>query len=107
MFGESIDKTAAALPLPNSFTTQGIGSATSTQQPEFGVSSAISDLIAEIKQVYNNSYDLKSTLGIATPPEKQGENGPGESLVGALRLAAITVAKTNLHLADCLRHLRS
>lgn len=74
---------------------------------EFGVRSAIAELVDQVKSIAAQCQELRSVLGISIP-ESAGPGAEGaDSLVGTISILAGIVHSSNLHLNDCLRHLRT
>ena len=81
---------------------------TMAQQPkaDYGVSSALRELLEEINETRNLSENLKSGLGISQP---EGTENAAQlaGLCAWIQEATRSIRKSNSNLGDCLRHLNS
>ena len=78
------------------------------QQPkaDYGVSSALRELLEEINETRNLSENLKSGLGISQPEGAENAAQPA-GLCAWILEATRSIRKSNSNLGDCLRHLNS
>jgi hypothetical protein len=100
MFGENQQAGVMAAPRAD------IGYPAAPQQ-EYGVRSALAELINEVKGVASQAVELRSVLGIAVPEPNTAEKAQDpDSLVGTVRVLIQILGRANANLADSIRHLR-
>lgn len=73
---------------------------------EYGVGSALKELIDTSESLIQNAANLRSTLGISFPDEVTGAAQP-TSLVDAIAMVTARVRKATLDLQDANRYINS
>ena len=82
------------------------GNAQMAAPQEYGVSSAIKELISQVDKAYSGSINLQEVLGISVPNEKLGSEA-GNSLVSIIRDCGERLRIANCRNEDSLRHINS
>lgn len=74
-------------------------------QVEFGVRSALQQLIEEAGALGKSSQELRNTLGISVPEQSAPKPPPSGNLVGLISEVTDRIRSANYAINDSLRHL--